>query len=321
MHLKKNEKPVGVPFEVESFYDPATYTLTFVVFDPKTKDAVIIDPVMDYEPGASRTSTASVDEVSAYVKAAGLKVHYIMETHAHADHLSGSQMLKERFGGKVVIGEHIRDVQALFKGLFDLPEEFKVDGSQFDQLLADGEVVHAGTLAIETIYTPGHTPACVTFKVGDAIFTGDSLFMDDYGTGRCDFPGGSAKQMYHSIHERLYKLPDATRVFVGHDYQPNDRPVAFETTIGDSKRKNPQLRAETTEAEYVKMRESRDKTLAAPRLLFQSVQVNIDAGHLPQPSPKNEIRYLKIPVNIFRGAEQKGVADPEQAHLEEGNIN
>ncbi len=319
MYLAKNLGPTNSKIEIETFYDPATYTLTFVVFDPQTKDTVVIDPVMDYEPGASSTSTVSVDEVSAFIKEKGLNLRYILETHAHADHLSGSQLLKERFGAKVAIGEHIQDVQTLFKGLFDLPAHFNTNGSQFDKLLADGEVFHVGSLEIKTIYTPGHTPACVSYLIEDAVFTGDSLFMDDYGTGRCDFPGGDAKSMYHSIHNRLYSLPDNTRVFIGHDYQPNGREVRFETTIGKSKRSNPQLNAETTEAQYVAMREARDRTLAAPKLLFQSVQVNIDAGRLPQPSPANAIQYLKIPVNVFRGAEQQGV-QPDAKNLEEGNV-
>ncbi|MCB9639172.1 MAG: MBL fold metallo-hydrolase [Myxococcales bacterium] len=318
MYLSQNAKPANVNIEIETFYDPATYTLTFVVFDPKTKDTVVIDPVMDYEPGASSTSTESVDEVSKFIKDKGLNLHYVLETHAHADHLSGSQLLKERFGAKVAIGEHIQDVQALFKGLFDLPADFNTDGRQFDKLLADDEVFEVGSLKIKTIYTPGHTPACVSYLIEDAVFTGDSLFMDDYGTGRCDFPGGNAKDMYNSIHNRLYSLPDDTRVFVGHDYQPTGREVLFETTIGKSKLVNPQLSAATTEEQFVNMREARDRTLAAPKLLFQSVQVNIDAGNLPIPSNANEVRYLKIPVNIFRGAEQQGVTDGKD--LEEATV-
>jgi glyoxylase-like metal-dependent hydrolase (beta-lactamase superfamily II) len=289
---------------VQQFFDPRTYTLTFVVFDPSTKDAVVIDPVLDYEPIGSRTFTQSLDHVTAFVRSQGLKLHYVLETHAHADHLSGSQVLRATHDAKVVIGERIREVQATFKKIFDLPADFATDGSQFDRLLRDGETLHAGSLAIEVIATPGHTPACVTYKIGDAIFTGDALFMDDYGTGRCDFPSGSAEAMYASI-RKLYELPDSTRVFVGHDYLPDGRPVRYETTIGASKRKNPQLNERTTREEFVAMRNRRDATLASPRLLFQSVQVNVDAGRLPRPHD-NGIRYLNMPLNLFAPADALG---------------
>jgi glyoxylase-like metal-dependent hydrolase (beta-lactamase superfamily II) len=286
--------------QISHFYDARTSTLTYVVFDPDTRDAVVIDPVLDYEPFASRTFTESVDAVTAFLKGKELTLHWILETHAHADHLSGSQLLKARFPeARVAVGARITEVQALFKRIFDLPADFATDGRQFDRLLADGEVVEAGSLRLETIYTPGHTPACVTFKTDDAIFTGDALFMPDQGSGRCDFPGGSARDLFRSITERVYTLPDDTRVFVGHDYQPGGRPVAFETTVGEQKRANKQLPAGITERAFVEAREARDATLAAPKLLFQSVQVNIEAGALPAPSG-NAVRYLKIPVNVFR---------------------
>ena len=282
--------------EIQSFYDPATYTLTFAVFDPQTKDAVVIDPVLDFDPIAATTSTASVQKLAAFLEKNGLKLHYVLETHAHADHLSSSQWLKKHFGAKVAIGKRITDVQETFKGVFDLDAAFKTDGSQFDRLLADGEVLEAGSLSIEVIATPGHTPACLSFKIEDALFTGDALFTEDYGTGRCDFPRGSAEDLYDSI-QKLYKLPDATRVFVGHDYQPGGRAVRWETTIGQSKERNPQLRASTTKAGFVELRQKRDATLAPPRLLFQSVQVNIDAGRLPKPHA-NGLRYLPVPINL-----------------------
>ncbi len=286
--------------QISHFYDARTSTLTYVVFDPDTRDAVVIDPVLDYEPFASRTFTESVDAVTAFLKGKELTLHWILETHAHADHLSGSQLLKARFPeARVAVGARITEVQALFKRIFDLPADFATDGRQFDRLLADGEVVEAGSLRLETIHTPGHTPACVTFKTDDAIFTGDALFMPDQGSGRCDFPGGSARDLFRSITERVYTLPDDTRVFVGHDYQPGGRPVAFETTVGEQKRANKQLPAGITERAFVEAREARDATLAAPKLLFQSVQVNIEAGALPAPSG-NAVRYLKIPVNVFR---------------------
>ncbi|MGH9885174.1 MAG: MBL fold metallo-hydrolase, partial [bacterium] len=264
---------------IQAFFDPDTFTLTYVVFDPASRDAVVIDPVLDYDVLASRTSTRSVDRIAALVRERELRVHYVLETHAHADHLSGSLWLKQHLGAKVAVGERIREVQATFRDALDLPE-LATDGSQFDRLLADGEVVTAGTLRIETIATPGHTPACVTYRIGDALFTGDALFMHDYGTGRCDFPRGSAEALYDSV-MRLYALPDATRVFPGHDYQPNGRPVAWETTIGRSKRENPQLRATTSKDEFVALRTARDRTLQAPRLLYPSVQNNLDAGRLP----------------------------------------
>jgi len=279
--------------QIEALYDDRTFTLTFVVFDPATRDAVVIDPVLDYDPASGKTWTESVDRVAELVAKHQLRLHYVLETHAHADHLSGSQLLRLRFDAKVVIGERIREVQETFKGVFDLPA-LATDGSQFDKLVADGETLKAGSLSIEVIATPGHTPACVTFKIDDAIFTGDALFMDDYGTGRCDFPRGSAEAMFDSI-QKLYKLPDTTRVFVGHDYQPNGRGVKWMTTIGASKANNPQLSGKTQRTDFVAARQARDKLLAAPRLLYPSVQVNIDAGRLPAPHA-NGMRYLVVPI-------------------------
>lgn len=281
--------------QIETFYDPATFTLTYVVFDPKSRDAVVIDPVLDYDPAGAATSTASIEKVEAYLRKEDLRLHYVLETHAHADHLSGSQYLKQRFDAKVAIGARIREVQAVFRDVFDLGPSFAVDGSQFDRLLEDRERLQAGTLAIEVIATPGHTPACVTFRIEDAVFTGDALFIEDYGTGRCDFPSGSADALYTSIHERLYPLPDATRVFVGHDYQPNGRELRAETTIGRSKEANIQLRTTTSRQDFVAMRNARDATLAPPRLLYPSVQINIDAGRMPQPHANGK-RYLSIPL-------------------------
>lgn len=290
--------------EIRHFYDPRTYTLTFVVFDPSTKDAVVIDPVLDYDPLSGLTSTESAEEVSRFIQDNGLRLRWVLETHAHADHLSSSQFLKRRFDAGVAIGARITEVQQTFKDIFDLPANFATDGSQFDKLLQDGEVLKAGSLAIEVIGTPGHTPACVTFKIDDAIFTGDALFMEDYGTGRCDFPRGSAAELYESV-QKLYKLPDATRVFVGHDYQPNGRKLAFESTIGLEKAKNIQLRSDTSKEEYVRFRTERDATLQPPRLLFPSVQVNVDAGRMPAPHANGK-RYLMMPLNLFRAADEVG---------------
>ncbi len=290
--------------EIKAFYDPRTYTLTYVVWDADTRDAVVIDPVLDYDPNGSKTWTESVDQVTAFIREHDLSLRYVLETHAHADHLTASQLLRKRFDAKVVIGERITAVQETFKPIFDFGGEFATDGSQFDALLKDGETLEAGALKIEAIATPGHTPACLTYKVGDAIFTGDALFMDDYGTGRCDFPKGSADDLYQSV-KRLYALPDETRVFVGHDYQPGGREVRWQTSIGKSKANNPQLRAETGKDEFVKMRQERDATLAAPRLLLQSVQVNVNAGRLPKPRANGQ-RYLSIPLNLGKKTDDCG---------------
>jgi glyoxylase-like metal-dependent hydrolase (beta-lactamase superfamily II) len=281
---------------VKEFFDQATWTLTYVVYDELSRDSVVIDPVWDYDPAASRLSTASAEEVAAFVKEQGLKVHYILETHAHADHVSGSQILKGFFPeAKVGIGAHITEVQKVFKGVFDLDPSFPTDGSQFDILLEEDKILKAGTLEIRTIFTPGHTPACASYVIGEAVFTGDALFMPDYGTGRCDFPAGSAAVLYESVHEKLYRLPDHYKVFVGHDYLPGGRKLQFQSTIGQEKAQNIQLNAKTTREEFVHFRSTRDRSLAAPKLLLPSVQINIDAGHLPQPAA-NGIPYLKIPI-------------------------
>lgn len=281
---------------VKAFFDKATWTLTYVVHDPATKDAVIIDPVWNYDPAASKMSQQSADEVLQYVKDYKLKVFYIFETHAHADHVSGSQILKSKLAGsKIGIGAQIIEVQKVFKEVFNLSADFKIDGSQFDILLEEGQPLMAGSLRIETIYTPGHTPACGTYIIGDAVFTGDALFMPDYGTGRCDFPAGSAADLYDSVHEKIYKLPDHYRIFVGHDYLPNGRPLAYESSVAEEKANNIQLKSQTSKEQFVAFRNKRDKSLAAPRLLLPSVQVNINAGHLPE-AESNGTKYLKIPV-------------------------
>ncbi len=296
--------------EVKAFFDAPTFTLTFVVWDEASKDAVVIDSVLNYDPLSSQTSTESLDELSGYVRENGLKVHYALETHAHADHLSGAQLLKKRFNAKTAIGEHITAVQEVFKGVFDLGDGLATDGRQFDKLIAHGETLRAGSLEVKAIGTPGHTPACLTFQIGDALFTGDALFMHDYGTGRCDFPSGSASDLYDSIQDRLYSFPDATRVFPGHDYMPDDRDLAWETSIGKSKAENPHLRPETALEEFVSLREARDGALDAPRLLFQSVQFNISGGELPRPGATG-IRYFKIPVNMRKPTDDIG--DPVES--------
>lgn len=290
---------------IHSFFDPATFTLTYVVSDPDSRDAVVIDPVLDFDPLSAQTSLASVQRISAFLHEQQLTLRHVLETHAHADHLTGAQYLKRRFGASVVIGARITEVQATFKQVFDLPASFAADGHQFDRLLTDGQGLHAGSLSIEAIGTPGHTPACLTYKIGDALFTGDALFIEDYGTGRCDFPRGSAEELFESVHDKLYRQPDHLRVFVGHDYQPGGRALRYETTIGVSKRHNVQLRTETTKEQFVSFRAARDKTLTAPRLLFPSVQVNIDAGRLP-PAHENGTRYLQIPINLKQSTADDG---------------
>ncbi len=285
--------------KVQELFDPDTFTLTYVVFDETTRDAVVIDPVLDFDPLAAEIGTASVERIVTFAKANALRVHYVLETHAHADHVTGAQHLRKRLEAEVVIGARITEVQKTFREVFDLGPALATDGSQFDRLVQDGEELRAGSLRVEVIATPGHTPACVTYKIGDAVFTGDALFIEDYGTGRCDFPAGSADDLYTSVHDKLYRLPDDTRVFVGHDYQPGKRGLRFVTTIGASKRGNIQLSAETTREEFVRLRRERDATLRPPHLLFPSVQLNANAGRLPPPHA-NGRRYLAIPLNLFR---------------------
>jgi glyoxylase-like metal-dependent hydrolase (beta-lactamase superfamily II) len=282
--------------QIKEFFDKNTWTLTYVVWDEKTRDAVVIDPVLDYDAAASKTSEESAKNVIGFLRSKELKLHFILETHAHADHLSGSQIIKREFpDAQIAIGEKITKVQEVFKGVFDLPDDFKTDGSQFDRLLKDGEEFSAGSIKIKTLFTPGHTPACASHYIDGNVFVGDALFMPDYGTGRCDFPAGSADDLYHSVHERLYQLPEDTKVYTGHDYMPNGRPLKFMATIAEEKRDNIQLKEQTTKDSFVRARNERDKTLAAPKLLLPSVQVNIDAGHLPKAS-KNGKRYLRIPI-------------------------
>lgn len=279
---------------IQHFFDPDTFTLTYVVSDEKTKDAIIIDPVLDFDPPSGKVDDHSVLLLIDYIKTNGLNVHTILETHAHADHLSSSQLLKQYFPkSRIGISGKIIDVQKVFKNTFNL-NDFSDDGSDFDFLIDNETPFFAGSIKIMPIATPGHTPACTSFLINDALFTGDSLFMPDYGTGRCDFPSGSASELYDSI-MKLYKLPDDTKVFVGHDYQPNGRELKFQTTIGESKKNNIQLKDSTTKQDFVNFRETRDKTLKAPRLLLPSLQVNIAAGHLPK-REDNEVSYLKLPL-------------------------
>lgn len=283
--------------KVQEFYDKPTNTLTYLVYDEQTKDAVIIDPVLDYDPKASKIKYEAVETLLNEVKKLSLNVHYVFETHAHADHLTSAQYLKNKIPGVVTaIHENIKLVQETFKAVFNFDDSFETEGKTFDRLLKDGEKIEAGPLKIEVIHTPGHTPACASLLINDkAVFTGDALFMPDFGTGRCDFPKGSADDLYTSIHEKLYKLDDDVEVYVGHDYQPGGRELAFKSTIGEEKEKNIQLKAGTSRDEYVKFRTDRDSTLPAPKLLLPSIQVNAQNGIFPKPDG-NGVSYLKIPI-------------------------
>ena len=283
--------------EVKAFHDENTGTMTYVVHDPETKDAVVIDAVWDFDPLAWKTYTETADKVAAFIEEAGLTVQLIMDTHAHADHLSAMDVMKQKLGAKTMIGEHITVVQEVFSELFNI-KDFPADGSQFDILAKEGGPVRAGSITLEPIHTPGHTPACYTWKIEDMIFTGDTLFMPDFGMGRCDFPKGSAEDLYNSVHEKLYKLPPETRVFVGHDYQPGGRELRYETTISESMKENKQLREETARDEFVKVRTERDKTLSQPKLILHSLQVNIRAGKLPGPED-NGTSYMKMPIGLL----------------------
>jgi glyoxylase-like metal-dependent hydrolase (beta-lactamase superfamily II) len=278
-----------VSIEVQPFFDRATSTFTYLVYRPGSKDAVILDPVLAFDPASGEVGDEPLRPLEAALEARGLRLCLILETHAHADHLSGASVLRARHpGAEIGIGRRITEVQATFKALFELPEEVPADGRPFDRLLDDGETVHAGSIEIEERATPGHTPACMSYRIEDTIFTGDALFLPDVGTGRCDFPGGSAEALYDAITQKIYTLPDATRVFVGHDYPPDGREVRWASTVGEEKARNRHLPAGRAREDFVRMRRERDATLAPPRLLYPSLQVNIAAGRLPP--------FLKIPV-------------------------
>jgi len=283
---------------VKTFFDEPTFTATHVVHDPATRRAAIIDSVLDFDQPSGRTKTASAEAVVAYVKAEGLVVDWILETHAHADHLSAAPYLQAQIGGKIVIGAAITTVQQTFAKVFNEPASFAVDGSQFDQLMADGAPFMLGAIPAMALHVPGHTPACLAYIIGDAVFVGDTLFMPDYGTARCDFPGGNARTLYRSI-RRLMELPDETKVFLCHDYLgPDRKDYVWETTIAAQRDGNIQVRQGISEEAFVTMRETRDATLAMPRLILPSVQVNIRAGHLPEPEA-NGVSYLKLPLNLL----------------------
>jgi len=281
---------------IQAFFDEPTNTVSYLVADPATKRAAIVDPVLDYNHASGKASTRSADTILAAADKAGLTIDWVLETHAHADHLSGAPYIKVKTGAKVGIGEHIRDVQKIFRPVFNATD-LSGDGSEFDRLFADGERFVLGSLEVEVMHVPGHTPADVAYKIGDAVFVGDTLFMPDYGTARADFPGGDARILYRSI-RRLLTLPAKTRLFICHDYKaPGRDQYAWETTVGEEREHNAHVKDDVSEDAFVAMREARDATLAAPQLLMPSIQVNMRAGHLPPPDP-NGIQYLKIPVKL-----------------------
>ena len=283
--------------QVKAFFDPATWTVSYVVFDAPGGHCALVDSVLDYDPKSGRTRTDSADQLIAFVREQNLTVDWILETHAHADHLSAAPYLRKHLGGKIAIGGKITQVQNVFKGIFHLEPEFATNGSQFDHLFEDGDTFAIGTLQAQALSVPGHTPACMAYQVGDAVFVGDTLFMPDVGTARCDFPGGNAHTLYQSV-RKLLSLPPETRLFMCHDYPPEGRAAQWECTVADQRARNIHVHDGVSEAEFVAMRTKRDASLAMPVLILPSVQVNIRAGELPPPEA-NGVSYLKIPLNAL----------------------
>ncbi|WP_036767513.1 MBL fold metallo-hydrolase [Parvularcula oceani] len=283
---------------VEAFFDEPTNTVSYVVYDADAKRGVVIDSLLDFDAKGGRTTTESADKILDFIAAKRLEIDLILETHVHADHLSAAPYLKERLGGRIAIGSHIRQVQYVFGKVFNAGTAFQRDGSQFDVLFEDGDTFAVGAFQGVAIHTPGHTPACMSYLIGDALFVGDTIFMPDFGSARADFPGGDARTLYRSI-RRLFQLPDETRMFLCHDYKAKGRDhYAWETTVGQQKRENIHVRGGVTEEEFVKMRTERDATLSMPMLILPSVQVNMNAGHLPDPEDNGQ-QYLKIPLNAL----------------------
>jgi glyoxylase-like metal-dependent hydrolase (beta-lactamase superfamily II) len=280
---------------IQHFFDRATSTLTYVVHENGT--GVVIDPVLDYDPKSARTSTQSAEAVARYIDEKHLTVPYVIDTHAHADHLTAMPFFKKRYGARTVTGSRIGEVQRSFRDIYNLGADFPVDGRQFDLLLDEGQELEIGSFRVRAMHTPGHTPAHMSWQIGDALFVGDTLFMPDYGTARCDFPGGSTEQLFDSI-QRIYALPGGTRLFMCHDYQPGGRELRFVTTVAEQKHVNIQLREGTTKQEFTTIRKNRDAQLEMPALILPAVQVNIRAGEFPEPEA-NGRAYLKIPLNLF----------------------
>jgi glyoxylase-like metal-dependent hydrolase (beta-lactamase superfamily II) len=285
------QKPI-----IQSFFDPETFTVTYVVADPVLKRAAIIDSVLDYDPKSGRTSHTNAHLVVAYIQQNGLTVDWLLETHAHADHLSAAPYLKQKLGGEIAIGRHICDVQKVFKGVFNA-KDMNTEGAEFDRLFEDGELFKIGAIDVRVMHTPGHTPACLTYVMGQDVFVGDTLFMPDYGTARCDFPGGDAATLYRSI-QKVLALPPETRLHLCHDYPPASRGPAWETTVGEQRAANIHVHEGVSEAAFVALRTARDKTLSMPVLILPAVQVNVRAGRLP-PAEDNGVHYLKIPINAL----------------------
>jgi glyoxylase-like metal-dependent hydrolase (beta-lactamase superfamily II) len=283
---------------IQPFFDPDTFTVTYIVADLAAKACAVIDPVLDFDAAAGRVSHGAANKVIAYIRAQGLALAWILETHAHADHLSAAAYIRAALGGKIAIGAGIVDVQAIFAKVFNLGPGFAADGSQFDRLFKDGDTFEIGGLKGRVMHTPGHTPACVTYLIGDAAFMGDTLFMPDYGSARADFPGGDARMLYRSI-RKILALPDTTRLFTGHDYKTESRDTfAWESTVAEQRRANIHMRDGGSENDFIAMRTVRDKTLPMPHLLLPAIQVNIRAGALPTPED-NGVAYLKVPLNTL----------------------
>jgi len=282
--------------EIKAFFDEPTNTVSYLVWDPASKDAAVVDPVLDFDHKSGEANVKAADAVLAEAARLGLKIGRVLETHVHADHLSAAPYIKQKTGAKVCIGEHIRDVQQIFRPVFNAAD-VSGDGSEFDHLFKDGERFTIGNIDAEVLYTPGHTPACVSYRIGDAVFVGDTMFMPDYGTARADFPGGDAHQLYRSI-RRILSLPPETRLFMCHDYKaPGRDQYAWETTVAEEKERNVQVHEGVSEAEFVAKRTARDRTLSTPLLLLPSIQVNMRAGHFP-PAEANGVRYLKVPLKL-----------------------
>ena len=290
---------------IRAFFDEPTNTVSYLVWDPATLRGVAIDPVLDFDPASGTVDDDSVAELLAAAGHEGVTLEWVLETHIHADHLSGAPLIKTRTGAKIAIGEHVREVQNIFRPIFGA-EDVKAQGGDFDRLLTDGERLEVGGLSIDVMHTPGHTPACVSYRIGDAVFVGDTLFMPDYGTARTDFPGGCARQLYRSI-QKLLALPPETRLFMCHDYKaPGRDQFAWETTVAEERRSNRHVHEGVGEDEFVAMREERDRTLCTPRLLIPSIQVNMRAGRFP-PADQHGIRYLRVPVTLKDGASPQAI--------------
>ena len=283
---------------VQGFFDDATNTISYVVWDPATSKAAVIDALLDFDQASGRTKTDSADRLIAFVREKGLEVEWVIDTHVHADHLTAAPYVREQLGGRTGIGEHIATVQKVFGEIFNEGQAFHTDGSQFDHLFKDGETYRLGSIEAKAIHTPGHTPACMSHVIGDAVFVGDTIFMPDFGTARCDFPGGDAGTLYDSI-QKLFALPDETRVFLCHDYKaPGRDDYVWETTIGEEKRSNKHVKQGTSREDFVKMRTERDATLSMPKLILPSVQINMRAGEMPPAEPNGKI-YMKLPINAL----------------------